>query len=281
MACSCRHERLAVTDPTLATFRLDRPPFEKGASTDDLWLDEDRQGAVQSLLATVERRGHALVLGEPGVGKTTVLRALRDRLSPVNFSCHYLAFVTLAPRDFIRQLCRALELEPKATVAALYNSLQGEIMHRHREHRRHPVVVIDEAHLIPDRTLSMLHVLANFEWDAAPLVSFILVGLPELHSRLKLGIHRSLLTRLSTKVELTPASPERTTAYVRQRIRAAGGTAELFAPEALGMLHELTSGVLRSIDIVASEALRLAALQDVKLVDRALLLRAHRASPLA
>ena len=270
-----------MSDPILTTFRLRRPPFGKGLPTDDLWLDEARSRAVDALVTAVENKEHAVVLGEPGVGKTTVLRALRDRLSPVHFSCHYLAFVTLSPRDFIRQLCFALDLEPKATIAALFNALQAEIAHRHREHRVHPVVVIDEAHLIPDRTLAQLHVLANFSWDSEPLVSFVLVGLPELHSRLKLGVHRALLTRLSTKVELSPATPEHTTAYVRQRVAEAGGKAELFAPDALGLLHELTGGVLRSIDVLATEALRMAAHQDVKLVDRALVLRAHRNSPLA
>lgn len=270
-----------MSDPVLTTFRLDRLPFAKDVDTKGLWLDEARTQAVEDLLRAVESRGHALVLGEPGVGKTTVLRALRDRLSPVHFSCHYLAFVTLSPRDFIRQLCLALDLEAKATIAALFNALQAEVVHRHREHRVHPVVVIDEAHLIPDRTLGQLHVLANFDWDRQPLVSFVLVGLPELHSRLKLGVHRSLLTRLSTKVELSPATPEHTTAYVRQRLASAGGKAELFAPDALGLLHELTGGVLRSIDVLATTALRMAATQDVKLVDRALMLRAHRATPLA
>lgn len=270
-----------MSDPILTTFRLTRMPFAKGLSTDGLWLDDSRTRAVDALVAAADNREHSGVFGEPGVGKTTVLRALRDRLSPVHFSCHYLAFVTLSPRDFIRQLCLALQLEPKATIAALFNALQAEIVHRHREHRVHPVVVIDEAHLIPDRTLSQLHVLANFDWDSEPLVSFVLVGLPELHSRLKLGMHRSLLTRLSTKVELSPASPEQTTAYVRHRLTAAGGQAELFAPDALGLLHELTGGVFRSIDVLATEALRAAATRDVKLVDRALLLRAHQASPLA
>jgi len=270
-----------MSDPILTTFRFTRMPFAKGLDSDDLWLDDTRSRAVEALVSACESKEHALVLGEPGVGKTTVLRALRDRLSPVHFSCHYLAFVTLSPRDFIRQLCLALDIEAKATIAALFNALQAEIAHRHREHRVHPVIVIDESHLIPDRTLAQLHVLANFDWDSQPLVSFVLVGLPELHSRLKLGVHRSLLTRLSTKVELSPATPEHTTAYVRQRIHAAGVTAELFAPDALGMLHELTGGVLRSVDVLATEALRIAAEQDVKLVDRSLLVRAHRASPLS
>ena len=94
-----------MSDPILTTFKLSRAPFTKEIATDTLWLDEGRVQAVDALVDAVTDRQHALVLGEPGVGKTTVLRALRDRLSPVHFGCHYLAFVTLSPRDFTRQLC--------------------------------------------------------------------------------------------------------------------------------------------------------------------------------
>lgn len=113
----------------------------------------------------------------------------------------------------------------------------------HREHRVHPVLVLDEAQLMPDSTLGHLHVMMNFAWDSEPLLSVVLVGLPELHDRLKLGIHRSLLTRLTTCIEVPPARAEQTVAYVRKRLADAGAKGELFAPDALTVLHELTGGV--------------------------------------
>ena len=106
------------------------------------------------------------------------------------------------------------------------------------------------------------------------------MGLPELSSRLHYGIHRSLLTRLSAKVELQPASAELTAAYVRQRVADAGG-GELFTPDGLGTLHELSGGLLRSVDVLAEAGLRLAAEREVKLVDRALVLRAWHLTPLS
>lgn len=270
-----------MADAVQQVFGLRRAPFDKNLPAESLWLDDAREAAIDDLLDAVTQRRHALVVGEPGVGKTTVLRALDSRLSPVHFRTYYIAFVTLSPRDFTRQICRALDLEVKATPAAMFDALQREARKLHQEHRVHPVLVLDECHLMPDRTLSHLHVLANFAWDSEPLLSLVLVGLPDLHARLRLGIHRSLLTRLHTKIELQPSSAEHTAAYVRQRLAEAGAKADLFTPDGLGMLHELSGGLLRCVDVLATAALRIAAQRDVKLVDRPIVVRAYHTTPLA
>lgn len=270
-----------MSDVLLAAFALRRQPFAKDVSTDTLWLDEARKTAVERLIAAVSRREHVLVKGDSGSGKNCVLRAMRDALSPVHFRPVYLANVTLGRRDFYRQVSLALGLEPRGTPAALFEAIQRDIETLHREHRVHPVLVLDEAQLMPDTTLSHLHVLMNFAWDSEPLLSLVLVGLPELHERLKLGIHRSLLTRISTCVEVPPVQPDQTATYVRKRLADAGAKGELFAPDALVVLHELTGGVLRSVDTVAEQALRIAAQQDVRLVDRAIVKKAFKATPLA
>ena len=270
-----------MSDLVQQTFGLRRAPFDKNLPAESLWLDDGREAAIDTLLDAVTHRRHALVTGEPGVGKTTVLRALNSRLSPVHYKSFYLPYVTLSPRDFTRQLCRALGLEVKAMPGAMFDALQREAHKLHNEHRVHPILVLDECHLMPGRTLSHLHILANFNWDSEPLMSLVLVGLPDLHEQLRLGIHRSLLTRLSVKVELQPATAERTSTYVRQRLTDAGAKADLFTPDGLGMLHELSGGLLRSVDVLASAALRIAAHQDVKLVDRQLVVRAYHTTPLA
>lgn len=270
-----------MTDRVQQAFGLDRPPFDKDVSADLLWMDGGRQQAIERLLTTVSHRQHALVLGEPGVGKTCVLRGLREQLSPAHFRVDYLAHVTLGRRDFYRQLCILLGTEPKATPAAMFEAIQRECITRASEHRIHAVVVLDELHLMPDPTLSHLHLLANFEWDSEPLLSMVFVGLPELHDRLRLGIHRSLLTRIHTKIELAPGSPELTAAYVRRRLTDAGARSEIFTADGLSVLHELSGGLLRSIDVLALASLRLATAEDQTLVDRAIVRRALHHTPLA
>ena len=108
----------------------------------------------------------------------------------------------------------------------------------------------------------------------------VLVGLPELHGRLRLGVHRSLLTRIGTWVTLEASSPELTVGYVRQRMEVAGARQEVFTADGLSLLHELSGGVLRSVDVLASSALRLAATEDKRLVDRDVVRRGASGTPL-
>ena len=270
-----------MSDRVQEVFKLSRAPFSKDLPAELMWMDAGRQEALSRLTTTAMHRQHTLVLGESGIGKTCVVRALEDALSPVHFRVVYVVHVTLAPRDFYRQLCYALEIEPKATPAAMFEAIQRECISTASERRAHAVIVLDEAHLMPDSTLSHLHLLANFRRDSDPLLSLVLVGLPELYERLRLGVHRSLLTRIHTKVELAPGSPDTTTAYVRKRLTDAGAKAELFTADGLATLHELTGGLLRSIDVLAIAALRLAATTGARLVDREVVRKALHHTPLA
>ncbi|MBM4319265.1 MAG: general secretion pathway protein GspA [Deltaproteobacteria bacterium] len=269
-----------MSDMVQETFDLSHPPFDKGVKRDQMWLDPARERGLKRLVTTVTQRQHALVTGESGIGKTCVTGALEEELSPVHFRIHYVVHVTLAPRDFYRQLCYAMSIEPKATPAAMFEAIQRECIACAAEHRAHAVLILDEAHLMPDSTLSHLHLLANFRRDSEPLLSLVLVGLPELYDRLRLGIHRSLLTRIHTRVELAPGSPEATAAYVRKRLADAGARHELFTADGLATLHEFTGGLLRSIDVLALAALRLAATDDLRLVDREVVRKALHHTPL-
>lgn len=72
-----------------------------------------------------------------------------------------------------------------------------------------------------------------------------------------------------------------TTHYVRARLDAAGARSELVTPDGFALLHELSGGVLRTIDVLATAALRIAAVEEKRLIDRHLVMRALHTTPLA
>ena len=119
--------------------------------------------------------------------------------------------------------------------------------------------------------LDHLHILANYDWDSKALLTIVLVGLPELADRLALRRNRSLLSRIHTRVQLGAASPEDTAEYIEYRVRAVGGDSNPFSSDAVAILHEASSGRLRDIDRLATNALRHAASRKVRIVDRSVL----------
>jgi type II secretory pathway predicted ATPase ExeA len=251
-------------------FGLDCAPFSKDVSDDELWLPSSKQGLVDELVEAIESHEHMLLVGEPGVGKTCTLRALRRRLPETEYRLTYCHNATLGRRDFYRQLCLALGLSPRATAAAVFHSVSSHVEELGRQ-RVHPVFLLDEAHLLQQQVLEHLHVLANYQWDQKPLMSMVLVGLPELWGQLSLRKNRSLWSRINCRLSIESPSVADTTEYVEHRMRRAGAAKLLLGADALTILHEATHGQLRDIDRVATNALRAAARRKQSMVDRELL----------
>jgi general secretion pathway protein A len=139
--------------------------------------------------------------------------------------------------------------------------------------RVHPVFLLDEAHLLQQQVLDHLHILSNYEWDSAALLSLVLVGLPELDNQLRLSRNRSLWSRIHTRVHLGDAAPDDTAEYIHHRLVGAGRAKgnDLFDSDSITILHEATEGHLRDIDRVATDALKRAARRKLKRIDRRLI----------
>ena len=262
----------------LSHFGLERQPFSKDVDDGDLWLPSSRKAIVDELVEAERDHQHILLVGEPGVGKTCVLRAVRHRLPQAGFRLTYCHNATLGRRDFYRQLCVALGLSTKATAAAVFYSVSTHVEELGRD-RIHPCFLLDEAHLLRQDVLEHLHVLTNYEWDSKPLLSLVLVGLPELWGRLTLAKNRSLWSRVHCRLSLGEAELADTVEYVEHRTKQAGAQRPAFLADALTMLHEATSGRLRDIDRVATAALKSAARLKMATVDRDLVVEVAKRSP--
>jgi general secretion pathway protein A len=261
-----------MKDNYLAAFGLAIAPFSKEIADQDLWLPASKKAIVEELVEAVEDRASVLLTGEPGVGKTCVLRALRARLPAAGFRLTYCHNATLGRRDFYRQLCLALGLSPHATAASVFYSVSTHVEELARE-RIHPVFLIDEAHLLHEQMLGHLHILLNYEWDSKSLLSLILVGLPELNDMLQMRRYRSLHSRLHVRLQVDPLTPEDTAEYLRYRMKRAGVDREVFTQDAVALLHEAATGGMRDLDRLATGCLREAARRKKRLVERDILPR--------
>ncbi|HRY90249.1 MAG TPA: AAA family ATPase [Rubrivivax sp.] len=256
-----------MTAKYLAHFGLTAAPFSKEIPDGDLWMPPSKSAVVDELIEALSERSSILLTGEPGVGKTCVLRALRQRLPQGAFRLTYYHNATLGRRDFYRLLCLALGLSPHATAAALFFAVSSHVEDLGRE-KLHPVLLVDEAHLLYQDTLDHLHILLNYQWDSRALLSLVLVGLPELADRMALRRNRSLFSRIHCRLTVGPTVPDDTADYIAYRLKVVGCDRELFTSDAISMIHEAALGSLRDIDRVATAGLRESARRRRKLVER-------------
>ncbi len=248
-------------------FSLSAAPFSKEIGDEKLWLPPSKRLLVDELVECIHEKKHAVITGEPGVGKTCVLRALRHALGPQSFRLTYCHNVTLGRRDFYRHLCSALAIPCGHTAGDVFMAVSNHVEQLATD-RVFPVFLVDEAHLLHQDTLDHLHILLNYSWDSRALLSLVLIGLPDLEDRLARRRNRSLHSRLDYRLSIGALSPDDTSDYLRVRLAAVGCNKELFTSDAVAILHEAASGSLRDIDRIAHNALRNAARRKRKLVER-------------
>lgn len=249
-------------------------PFSKEVEDKELWVPTSKKTAVDAIVDAIRGRGHALITGEPGAGKTVLLRIVRHVLPESRFRLTYCHNATLGRRDFYRQLCGVIGLPTKATAASVFNALGEYVENLATEATHHPVFFLDECHLMRDDMLDHLHILQNYQWDSKALLSLVLIGLPELSERLKRRRHRSLMSRVYTRVAIGPLVPDDTRDYLHYRLARVGCERSLFPPDAVAVLHEHTGGVIRDIDRIATLALDNAARRRSKTVHKDIVLDA-------
>ena len=254
-------------------FSLSVEPFSKEVDDKDLWLPPSKRSLVDDLVESIEARESVVLTGEPGVGKTCVLRALRHALPADRFRLTYCHNATLGRRDFYRQLCLALGLSPSATAAAVFYAVAQHVEDLAHDRRAHPVFLLDEAHL-----LHHLHILLNYEWDSKALLSLVLVGLSDFDDRLRVRRNRSLASRIHRRFIIDPLTPDDTADYLRARLARAGCTRDVFAADAVTILHEAAGGALRDLDRLATSCLRLATRKKRKAIERDVVTRVVKTS---
>lgn len=250
----------------LSRFGLLKHPFSKDVPTEELFESKPAEEVLTRLVRTVTWKSSGTLTGEPGTGKTFAYRALESRLPPGRFKLCYIHNSTVKLRDFYRQLSQHLGLEPKATPSALFREIRGHIEEIAAQ-KQHVVLALDEAHIMPVEVLQHLHILLNFQRDSKPLLSILLMGLPNLRDLLMRNALASLATRLPTRTHLEPLERSQVALYLRHRMRTAGCAEEIFAEDAVLLIAEATCGSMRKIDILAMTALELACEARSKLVD--------------
>lgn len=242
-------------------------PFSLLPDPEFLYLGKQHRHALTLLeYALSQGTGFALVTGEVGSGKTTLVRHMLSRTdAPVTFG-----FITNTHRkmnSLLPWVAHSLGIPTTGrSEPDLYDDFTAFLMREYAAGRR-VVLVVDEAQNLDPPGLEELRVLSNLNSDKDLLLQTILVGQPELRTTLRHPQLRQFAQRISIDYHLDKLPRPDTHAYIRHRLQVAGGSPGIFASDAIELLYARTGGVPRLLNMLCDTALVYGFAEQVKSIN--------------
>jgi len=262
-------------------FQLKGAPFSIAPDPRYLFMSERHREALAHLLYGIgSGGGFVLLTGEIGAGKTTVCRCFIEQIPP-DCRLAYIFNPRLTAFELLQTICDefriALPGAPSGRgVKGYVDAINGYLLDSHAQGNNN-VLVIDEAQNLSADVLEQLRLLTNLETSERKLLQIILIGQPELRTMLARPELEQLAQRVIARYHLGPLTVAETGAYVAHRLAVAGAQAGIPIPASLApLVHRLTQGVPRRINLLCDRALLGAYVENSREVTPAILRRAAR-----
>jgi general secretion pathway protein A len=261
-------------------FNLKQSPFSIAPDPRYLFMSERHREALAHLLYGIgSGGGFVLLTGEIGAGKTTVCRCFIEQV-PANCRLAYIFNPRLTVEELLQSICDefGVGLAPGTAravgVKGYVDAINRYLLDSHAQGNDN-VLVIDEAQNLSADVLEQLRLLTNLETNQCKLLQIILIGQPELRAMLARPELEQLAQRVIARYHLGSLSAAETGSYVAHRLAVAGATASApFSARLMPLVHRLTQGVPRRINLLCDRALLGAYVENSRDVTRAILRKA-------
>ena len=241
----------------LQHFHLSRPPFHITPDPEFLYSSPSHREALASIIYGIEqRKGFLALVGEVGVGKTTVLRTFTEKADREKLKIIYLFNANMTFKTLVKTLCAEMDVPTDSEdYFELVPKLYEALIEQYRLDRN-VVLIIDEAQNMPIDTLENLRMLSNLETTKDKLIQIVLCGQIELDYMLSLQQLRQLKQRIVLRAVISPLTPVESEEYIRHRLARAGCTRAIpFTKSALKEIVRHARGVPRILNILCDNAL--------------------------
>lgn len=236
-------------------YGLEQTPFSRAIPTGKLYRGNDGDELIERLKWAAQGQLFAIMIGDSGTGKTTILRRLHDELQNTRFRVLYVSDSKMTPRSFYKSLLEQLGFEAKFMRSEAKRQLHREIEIMKGVHGLLPIAIVDEAHLLDREMLEEIRFLLNFKMDSQSPMALILSGEPRLRENLKLQSYAAIRQRIDIQVGIGHMDRQQTEEYIKSHLDYAGCEKDIFSCAAIDNIFRYSSGIPRLINRACTASL--------------------------
>lgn len=241
----------------LASYGLREAPFAEAHDERFFFLEPERAQRLNMLQHMVQYSDLLLmVTGERGSGKSALMQRLRQSLSEQWQVCQVDANTMMDAEQLLFQIARGFAVENLPQTSAQLQEQLYQRLAALRERDKVPLLIIDDAHELPQDALELLFQLADVETAGGKLTRIILFCEPQVEAMLDTPSISSLRDRITHTLEMPSLTEAETAEYIKHRLAVSGfdGTSP-FTPKMIKKIHRGSQGQPARINVLAHELL--------------------------
>lgn len=246
-----------------AYYGFAQPPFSLAPDPRFFYRSDTHDSALQALLQAIRRKEDVVVVtGGAGSGKTTLARTLLEQLDPTTFAT-IVPSTAASMADMLRGALVDFGVISAEQTRDAFTAGADQLIHVFRNFLRSlaplgasVVLAVDDAHEASPAMLEELRQLPTVE-TGEQLIQVVMLGQPALLDTLGQPRLRPLLDAAATRVELMSLGRDEVEFYVTHRLWVGGSTRPVtFTPAAIDLMHQISAGNPRTVNLVADRALQ-------------------------
>jgi type II secretory pathway predicted ATPase ExeA len=233
---------------------LSRTPFSRELAPSMLFASRSHEEAVARISWLISERALGLITGEVGSGKSVAARAAVSVLDRSRHTVVYLANPAIGARGMYAQIVSSLGGVPRYQKAALIPQAMGLLAQEEAEWGRTVVLLIDEAQMLDD-ALEEVRLLMAADMDAKAAFACVLLGQPTLRRHVRLGTFAALNQRIALRYVIEGMEVKETGSYIAHHLKLCGRADQIFSEDAVALIHQVSRGLPRAVNNLATQAL--------------------------
>jgi general secretion pathway protein A len=255
-----------------AFYGLKEKAFNLNPDPEYFYMSREHEDAYMHLEYVIsESKGFAVITGEVGSGKTTLINYLLYKLK-LDINIGLITNTNIPASQFLKAICREFEIDvdvrEKVDIMEIF---QDFLLERYAQNER-VLLIIDEAQNISPEAMEEIRMLSNLEAEKSHLIQIILIGQPELKYKLQRNDLRQFAQRVSTHYHINGLNKDEVNNYIRYRLKVGEAkNLNIFNEDAIELIYQNSLGIPRIVNVICDTALVYGYADGIKIIDKSLI----------